>query len=74
MKKFSFFIVLSFFLISNSFSGHQNEPYEPHNWDKFLVKGSENYYKFQSELVVNLIKIFQIHLQKILLILPFYQT
>ena len=51
MKKFSFFIVLSFFLISNSFSGHQNEPYEPHNWDKFLVKGSENYYKFQSELI-----------------------
>lgn len=34
-----------------SFAKHQNEPYEPHNWGKFRVKGSDNYYKFQSELI-----------------------
>jgi len=30
---------------------HQNEPYEPHIWDKFKVIGSDNYRNFQSELI-----------------------
>ena len=43
--------LLSFFFNLPIQAEHQNEPYEPHNWDKFLVNGSDNYYKFQSELV-----------------------
>ena len=34
-----------------SFAKHQNQPYEPHVWGKFQVKGSDNYYKFESELI-----------------------
>ena len=44
-------ILFSFLFILSSLAEHQNEPYEPNGWDKFLVKGSQNYYKFQSELV-----------------------
>ena len=51
MKKYLFIIFLSSLLNSVSLAKHQNEPYEPNGWDKFLVKGSQNYYKFQSELV-----------------------
>src|SRR6056300_316947 len=51
MKNYLFITLLSFLLNSVSLAKHQNEPYEPNGWDKFLVKGSENYYKFQSELV-----------------------
>ena len=51
MKKYFFLISFSFLFIFSSLAEHQNEPYEPNGWDKFLVKGSENYYKFQSELV-----------------------
>ena len=51
MKKYFFLISFSFLFIFSSLAKHQNEPYEPNGWDKFLVKGSENYYKFQSELV-----------------------
>ena len=51
MKKYLFIIFLSFLLNSVSLAKHQNEPYEPNGWDKFEVKGSENYYKFQSELI-----------------------
>ena len=51
MRKF-FLVIL--FILSTTFSSHakhQNEPYEPHGWDKYLIKGSKNYYKFQLELV-----------------------
>ena len=51
MKKYIFITFLSFLLNSVSLAEHANEPYEPNGWDKFLVKGSQNYYKFQSELV-----------------------
>ena len=51
MKKYLFIIFLSFLLNSVSVAKHQNEAYELHNWDKFLVNGSDNYYKFQSELI-----------------------
>ena len=51
MKKYLISILFSFLFILSSLAEHQNEPYEPNGWDKFLVKGSENYYKFQSELV-----------------------
>ena len=50
-EKIFIYIFLSFLLNSVSLAKHQNEPYEPNGWDKFLVKGSQNYYKFQSELV-----------------------
>jgi len=51
MKKYIFITFLSFLLNSVSLAEHQNEPYEPHNWDKFLVNGSDKYYKFKSELI-----------------------
>jgi len=51
MKKYLFITFLCFLLNSVSLAEHQNEPYEPHDWDKFQVNGSDNYYKFQSELV-----------------------
>src|SRR5210317_1529951 len=51
MKKYLFITFLCFLLNSVSLAEHQNEPYEPHSWDKFQVNGSDNYYKFQSELV-----------------------
>src|SRR6056300_499645 len=51
MKKYLFIIFLSFLLNSVSFAKHQNEPYEPNGWSKFEVKGSENYYKFESKLI-----------------------
>ena len=51
MKKYLISILFSFLFILSSLAKHQNEPYEPNGWDKFLVKGSQNYYKFQSELV-----------------------
>ena len=40
------------FLINFSVQAkHQNEEYEPHGWGKFEIKGSDNYYKFNFELV-----------------------
>ena len=51
MKKYLFIIFLSFLLNSVSLAEHQNEPYEPNSWDKFQVNGSDNYYKFKSELI-----------------------
>jgi len=51
MKKYFFLISFSFLFIFSSLAEHQNEPYEPDGWGKFQVKGSENYYKFKSELV-----------------------
>src|SRR6056300_587247 len=51
MKKYLISILFSFLFILPSLAEHQNEPYEPNGWDKLLVKGSQNYYKFQSELV-----------------------
>jgi len=49
--KYIFITFLSFLLNSVSLAKHQNEPYEPHNWDKFKVIGSENYYKFETDLI-----------------------
>ena len=51
MSKYLVLISFSFLFIFSSLAEHQNEPYEPDGWDKFQVKGSENYYKFKSELV-----------------------
>ena len=47
MIKYLLITFLCFLLNSVSLAKHQNEPYEPNGWDKFLVKGSQNYYKFQ---------------------------
>ena len=51
MKKYIFITFLSFLLNSVSLAEHANEPYEPNGWDKFLVNGSDKYYKFESELI-----------------------
>ena len=51
MKKYLISILFSFLFTLSSLAKHQNEPYEPNGWDKFIIKGSKNYYKFQSELV-----------------------
>ena len=51
MKKYLFIIFLCFLLNSVSLAEHANEPYEPNGWDKFLVNGSDKYYKFESELI-----------------------
>jgi len=54
ISKMRKFILVTLLILSTTFSSHakhQNEPYEPNGWGKFLVKGSQNYYKFQSELV-----------------------
>ena len=51
MKKYLFITFLCFLLNSVSLAEHQNEPYEPNGWDKFLVNGSDKYYKFESELI-----------------------
>ena len=51
MGKYLVLISFSFLFIFSSLAEHQNEPYEPDGWGKFQVKGSENYYKFKSELV-----------------------
>ena len=51
MKKYLLIIFLSSLLNSISLAKHQNEPYEPHSWGKFKVKGSDNFYEFESELI-----------------------
>jgi len=51
MMKYIFITFLSFLLNSVSLAKHANEPYEPHSWDKFKVIGSENYYKFETDLI-----------------------
>ena len=51
MSKYLVLISFSFLFIFSSLAEHQNEPYEPHAWDKFKVDGSENYYKFGTELI-----------------------
>ena len=43
--------LLSFFFNLPIQAEHQNEAYEPHSWKSFIVKGSDNYYKFESELI-----------------------
>ena len=43
--------LLSFFFNLPIQAKHQNEPYEPYSWKRFEVKGSDNYYKFESELI-----------------------
>jgi CubicO group peptidase (beta-lactamase class C family) len=51
MSKYLVLISFSFLFIFSSLAEHQNQPYEPHDWDKFKVVGSENYYKFGTELI-----------------------
>ena len=51
MGKYLVLISFSFLFIFSSLAEHQNQPYEPHDWDKFKVVGSENYYKFGTELI-----------------------
>ena len=51
MKKYLQITFLIIFYITSAQADHQNEPYEPHDWGKFKVNGSDNFYKFLSELV-----------------------
>ena len=51
INKLILVLLFKIFTFSTAYAEHQNEPYEPNGWDKFLIKGSENYYKFQSELI-----------------------
>jgi CubicO group peptidase (beta-lactamase class C family) len=49
MKKLSFLIIF-LFLSTNSHSKHETFSYDFFSWDKYEVKGSKNYLKFNSEL------------------------
>ena len=51
MKKFLFLTVLSFFLISTTYAKHQYEEYAFYAFVRYAVKGSDNYYQFQSDLI-----------------------
>ena len=51
MRKYLVLISFSFLFVFSCLAEHQNEPYEPHSWKSFIVKGSDNYYKFESELI-----------------------
>ena len=51
MKKFLFLTVLSFFLISTTYAKHQYEEYDFYSFVRYAVKGSDNYYQFQSDLI-----------------------
>ena len=51
MKKYFFLTVLSIFLISPAYADHQNEEYSFNAFQKFEIKGSDNYYQFKSELI-----------------------
>ncbi len=51
MKKFLFLTVLSFFLISTTYAKHQYEEYSFGAFWNYKVKGSDNYYQFQSDLI-----------------------
>jgi len=42
---------LSFFLISTAYSKHQYEEYGFYAFGKYEIKGSNNYYKFNSDLI-----------------------
>jgi hypothetical protein len=37
MKEYLISILFSFLFILSSLAEHQNEPYEPNGWNKFLV-------------------------------------
>ena len=51
MKKYFFLTVLSIFLISPAYADHQSEEYSFNAFWKYETKGSDNYYKFNSDLI-----------------------
>ena len=51
IKKFLFLTVLSFFLISTTYAKHQYEEYSFSAFWNYEVKGADNYYQFQSDLI-----------------------
>ena len=51
MKKYFFLTVLSIFLISPAYADHQSEEYSFNSFWKYETKGSDNYYKFNSDLI-----------------------
>ena len=51
MKKFIFVFIFNIIIFSNSYAEHQ---YEEYSFDAFLIyeiKGSNDYYKFNSDLI-----------------------
>ena len=51
MKKLLFLTFLSIFLISNTYAKHQYEEYSFSAFWNYEVKGADNYYQFQSDLI-----------------------
>jgi len=51
MKKYFFLTVLGIFLISPAYADHQSEEYNFNAFWKYETKGSDNYYKFNSDLI-----------------------
>ena len=51
MKKYFFLTVLGIFLISPAYADHQYEEYSFYAFWKYEIKGSNNYYKFNSDLI-----------------------
>ena len=51
MKKYFFLTVLSVFLFSTTYAKHQYEEYGFSFFWNYQVKGSDNYYQFQSDLI-----------------------
>ena len=51
MKKIILIFILKILILSNSYAEHQYEEYSFNAFWKYEVKGSNNYYKFNSDLI-----------------------
>ena len=51
MKKIIIILIFNFLIFSNSYAKHQYEEYSFNAFWKYEIKGSDNYYKFNSDLI-----------------------
>ena len=51
MKKIILILIFNFLIFSNSYANHQYEKYSFNAFWKYQIKGSDNYYKFNSDLI-----------------------
>ena len=51
MKKIILILIFNFLIFSNSYAKHQYEEYSFYAFWKYQIKGSDNYYKFNSDLI-----------------------
>ncbi|MDC0436414.1 hypothetical protein OAL81_02580 [Candidatus Pelagibacter sp.] len=51
MKKIILILIFNFLIFSNSYAKHQYEEYSFNAFWKYQIKGSDNYYKFNSDLI-----------------------